>query len=144
MRSSEFMQKMPEAVQAHLPEGLSLRRGRVWSFGVQLYDDNPRFHYEVARVPKRMGDRLELGLHFESRNRTHNQALLKGFAAHLLQIKDELGLGVEAEPWDRGWTKIYETIPLESYSSTYLDAVARRLVEIVQVLHPIYRSLRRR
>lgn len=143
MRSSDFMRAVPDAVQTHLPRSVHLRCGRVWSFGVQLFDDDPRFHYEAARVPKRMGDRLELGLHFESRTPAHNRRMLAGFARHLLEIKAELGDGLEAEPWDRGWTKVYETIPLQPYDHSYLDDVARRLVEIIQVLHPIYRSLRR-
>jgi len=136
------MKALPDAVLQRLPRGLALRRGRVWSFGAQLYDDAPRYHYEVVRVPKRMGDRLELGLHFESRSRAQNGRMLAGFAAHLLEIKGDLGDGMVAEPWDRGWTKVYETIPLEAYDQAYLDAVSRRLVEIVRVLHPIYRTLR--
>jgi hypothetical protein len=142
MRSSEFMAAVPDAVHRHLPQGLSLRRGRVWPWGVQLYDDDPRFHYEVSRVPPRLGDRLELGLHFESRNAADNLRLLNGFAAYLLELKDELGQGVEAEPWDRGWTKVYETVPLLPYDAGYLDQVARRLAEMIQVMHPLYRRVR--
>lgn len=144
MTSSEFMKALPSAVLRHLNGDVPLQRGRVWSFGVQLYDDNPSFHYEVARTPKRLGDRLELGLHFESRTPAQNRRLLEGFTAHLLLIKGELGEGLEAEPWDKGWTKVYETIPLDNYDAAYLDDVARRLAEIVRVLHPIYCALRRR
>ncbi len=142
MRSSEFMQALPSAVQQHLPPGFSLRRGRVWSYGAQLYDDDPHLHYEVARVPTRLGDRLELGLHFESRNPAANRALLNGFAARLVEIKAALGNGMEAEQWDKGWTKVYETVALQTYDAVYLDAVAQRLAEIVEVLHPIYRLVR--
>jgi hypothetical protein len=137
------MRTLPATVRVHLPAGITLRQGRVWSFGAQLYDDNPRFHYEIARVPKRLGDRLELGLHFESRATNQNRRLLTGFAAHLLQIKAELGDGMEAEPWDRGWTKVYETMPLRPYNSAYQEFVASRMAKIIQVLHPIYRSLHR-
>jgi len=142
MRSSEFMQAIPAAVQRHLDAGLRLQRGRVWPWGVQLYEDDPRFHYEVARAPLRVGERLELGLHFESRNSVENRAWLAGMTGHLIEIKAALGDGIEAEPWDRGWTKVYETIPLASYDEIYLEVVARRLAEIVHVLHPIYRGLR--
>lgn len=143
MKSSEFMAALPGAVQSHLPQGPLLHRGRLWPWGVQIYVDDPRYHYEVARVPERLGNRLELGLHFESRAPVENRAMLTGFAPHLLPIKAELGLGFEAEPWDRGWAKVYETLPLESYSWKYLQQVARRLAEIVSFLHPIYRSLQR-
>jgi len=143
MKSNEFMAALPEAVQTHLALELILRRGRLWPWGVQLYDDDPRFHYEVARVTPRLGDRLELGLHFESRTPDDNRMLLDGFQARLLEVKHELGEGIEAELWDRGWTKVYETLPLAPYGPAYLDSVARRLAEVARVLHPIYRALRR-
>ena len=143
MRSSEFMAALPEAVIACLANGPWLRRGRLWSYGVQLYDDDPRFHYEVARVPVRLGDRLELGLHFEGKNSIDNRRLLDGFAAHMIEIKAELGEEVEAELWDRGWTKVYQTMALETYSAVYVQVVARRLARMITVLHPVYLAIRR-
>ena len=143
MKSSEFMAALPEAVQTQLAPELILRRGRLWPGGVQLYDDDPRFHYEVARVTPRLGDRLELGLHFESRTPDDNLLLLAGFQARLLEVKHELGEGIEAELWDRGWTKVYEILPLAPYGPAYLDSIACRLAEVARVLHPIYRALRR-
>ena len=143
MKSSEFMAALPEAVQMYLAPELILRRGRLWPWGVQLYADDPRYHYEVARVTPRLGDRLELGLHFESRTPDENNHLLTGFQARLMEVKHELGDSIEAELWDRGWTKVYETLPLAPYGPAYLDSVARRLAEVARVLHPIYLSLRR-
>jgi hypothetical protein len=143
MRSSEFMAALPEAVQHYLGEELRLKRGRVWPWGVQFYVDDPRYHYEIARVPMRLGDRLELGLHFESKRPADNQALLAGFDARLVEIKASLGDGAVAELWDRGWTKVYQTVPLEPYSASYLQTVAGRMAGIVQVLHPIYQDLQR-
>ena len=95
----------------------------------------------MARVTPRLGDRLELGLHFESRTPDDNNQLLTGFQARLMEVKHELGDSIEAELWDRGWTKVYETLPLASYSPAYLDSVARRLAEVARVLHPIYLAL---
>jgi hypothetical protein len=142
MRSSEFMAAVPEAVQPYLASGLRLHRGRLWPWGVQLYDDDPRFHYEVARVTPRLGDRLEIGLHFESKNPADNRILLEGFLAHLVEVKSALGESVEAELWDRGWTKVYDTLPLAPYAPAYLDVTVHRLAELVHVLHPIYRRVR--
>lgn len=136
------MAAVPDAVQRYLPQGPALRRGGLFSWGVQLYDDDPHYHYEVSRVHPRLGDRLELGLHFESRNSEENRALLAGFQARLVEIKAELGESVEAELWDKGWTKVYDTLRLEPYEAPYLEAVARRLAEMMVVLHPIYKSLR--
>lgn len=141
MKSSEFMAALPAAVQALLMPGVTLRRGRLWPWGVQLYDDDPRYHYEVSRVAPRLGDRLELGLHFESRSPADNRLLLDGFHAHLVEIKHELGDSVEAELWDKGWAKVYDTMPLEPYAAPYLGVVARRLADMVHVMHPIYRRV---
>jgi len=138
------MAAVPDAVQQHLGTDLLLRRGRLWPWGVQLYEDDPRYHYEVARVTPRLGDRLEIGLHFESKNPADNRELLAECQVHLLEIKAELGDSVEAELWDRGWTKVYDTLPLAPYEPAYLDTVARRLAEIARVLQPIYRQALRR
>ena len=142
MRSSDFMRAMPEAVARHLPPGQPPLQCRIWSFGCQLYDEDPRIHYEVVRTNLRFGDRLELGLHFESRSPQRNQSLLYYFQAHLVEIKAVLGEGFEAEPWDRGWTKVYETIPLRPYDPAFLDQVGRRMAEIITVLHPMLMAAR--
>ncbi len=143
MRSSDFMAALPEAVQRCLGEEIRLTRGRVWPWGVQFYVDDPRYHYEVSRVAPRLGDGLELGLHFESKKPADNHALLAGFDARLVEIKDSLGDGAVAELWDRGWAKVYEVLPLEPYSESYLQTVAARMAVIVGVLHPIYQNLHR-
>ena len=98
----------------------------------------------LARVTPRLGDRLEIGLHFESKDPADNRELLAEFQVYLLEIKAELGDSVEAELWDRGWTKVYDTLPLAPYEPAYLDTVARRLAEIARVLQPIYRQALRR
>ena len=41
-----------------------------------------------------------------------------------------------AEPWDRGWTKVYETLPYAPFSTELLETVARRLAWAMQVLQP--------
>lgn len=142
MRSSEFMAALTGAVQRQLGAELQLQRGRLWPWGVQLYVDDPRFHYEVARVPPRLGDRLELGLHFESKNSAENQWLLAGFDQRLAQIMAGFGQEISAEPWDRGWSKVYITEPLQPYSQAYLHRIAVRMADLVRVLHPVYLLVR--
>lgn len=141
MRSSEFMAALPEALQRTLGPHWRVQRGRLWPWGVQCYVDDPRYHYEVARVPPRLGDRLELGLHFESKNPADNRWLLAGFDARLVEIKASLGDTVVAETWDRGWTKVYETVPLEPYTEGYLHRIAERMAAFVRALHPIYQAI---
>ena len=80
---------------------------------------------------------LEIGLHFESRNAAANERLLNGFMQHLIEVKAELGDRFEAEMWDRGWTKVYETFPMATSDTAYVDQVAARLAQVIVVMQPI-------
>ena len=94
-----------------------------------------------------MGERrgvLEIGLHFESRNRVVNERLLRGFFDHMIGIKATLGEQWEAEYWDKGWTKVYETVPYEPFSTDLLDRVAGRLGRAMTVLSPIWDEVGKR
>ena len=84
----------------------------------------------------------ELGLHFEDKSHELNRILLAGFRRHLLEIKHTLGDSIEAEMWDRGWTKVYEVIPEESLTTDYQERVAARLVEMITCFQPILVGLR--
>lgn len=66
----------------------------------QLYYTDPRLHYEVWNLGERR-NRLEIGLHFESRDRALNAALLRGFSARMVAVKAALGPQWEAEHWDK-------------------------------------------
>ncbi len=134
------MQALPGAVKPKLPRKLQgfKTAGRSWL--VQLFYDDPHFHYEVWNLGPRRG-RLEIGLHLESRDRELNAQVLTGILAHMFEIKAELGPSFEAEPWDKGWTKVYETIPLAPFTAQYMEQVAARLALVVAVLEPIRRSL---
>jgi len=140
VKSSEFMRALPDAVRPKLNKRLREFKtaGRAWL--AQFYYDDPRVHYEVWNLGPRRG-RLEIGLHLESRDRELNARLLDGMLSHLFEIKAELGSSFEAEPWDKGWTKIYETIPLEPFSTEYLERVAARTAQVMGVLEPIRRTL---
>jgi hypothetical protein len=137
------MSALPAAVRPRLPRRLREFKaaGRAWL--MQFHYDDPRIHYEVWNLGERRG-RLEIGLHFEAREADLNARLLDGMLAHLFEIKAELGPSFEAEPWDKGWTKVYETIPLEKFSAEYLERVAARVAQVIGVLEPIRRDLTRR
>lgn len=134
------MRALPDVVRAKSDKRLQDFRtaGRSWL--VQLYYDDPNIHYEIWNLGERRG-RLEIGLHFESRQPGLNARLLEGIMAHLFEIKAELGPSFEAEPWDKGWTKVYEVIPLEPFSAEYLEQVATRVAQVIGVLEPIRRDL---
>ena len=142
MKSTEFMRALPTAVRTKLPKPLQAFKINLRSWLVQFYYANAQLHYEVVTYGERRGV-LEIGLHFESRTPDENARLLDGFMQHLFEIKAELGDHVEAEMWDKGWTKVYETIPLETLNDDYLNRVAERLARMIQVLQPIWEQVAR-
>jgi hypothetical protein len=138
MRASDFMKAIPDATRRHLPAS---RRNFGWQarpWLVQIHYGQPRLHYEVWLLRRR--DVLELGLHFEHRNRSVNSRLLQHFDTYAIAIKAELGESVEVEPWDKGWAKVYETLPLEPFEEAYLERVAGRLAQMIAYLQPILDS----
>ncbi len=137
----QFLKSLPAAVRPHLPAELShMRTRQPYSWLVQFYFGAPELHYEVSSAKHRRG--WELGFHCESRDRQLNRDLLDGFCRHLFEIKDALGEQVEAEMWDRGWTKIYEVYPAESLTQAYQARVGERLAQIITCLQPIFELLR--
>jgi hypothetical protein len=137
------MQALPAAVREQLPQPLRKFRtsGRPWL--CQLYYADPGLHYEVANLGERRG-LLEIGLHFESRNSAVNCALLASFLSHMVEIKATLGPQWEAEQWDKGWTKVYETVPYEPFTAQLLGTVSGRLARAMIVLTPMLNDLSRR
>jgi hypothetical protein len=136
MRLDELMRAIPLATRAKLPKALQNFKVARRSWLVQLYYTDPHVHYEVVTLGIKRAE-LEIGLHFESRNSAVNERLLNGFMQYLFEIKAELGDGFEAEMWDKGWTKVYETFPMETFDEAYVDRVAARLAQVIVVMQPI-------
>lgn len=140
LTSSQFMLALPAATRARLPAELRRFRSAHRSWLCQLFYDDPNLHYEVWNLGQQRG-KLELGLHFKSRDHKVNTALLAGFQRRMVEVKATIGPQWEAEQWDRGWTKVYETIPYEPFSDEALEAVAARLARAMTVLQPIWDEL---
>ena len=136
-----FLKTLPDMVVPRLPEslqGIHVRQPFRWL--IQFHYGEPRLHYEVASAKHRPG--WEMGFHCEAKDERLNRYLLEGFRRHLFEIKATLGDGIEAEMWDRGWTKIYEVYPDGDLTTAYQEAAAARLAAIITCLHPIYVPLR--
>jgi hypothetical protein len=142
-----FLNGLPEITRPLLPAKLQGFQVRFpYRSLLQLHYGEPALHYEVGQVPQRPGWRAqgwELGFHCESRDHHLNRLLLDGFRRHLFEIKSVLGEGIEAEMWDRGWTKIYEVSAGDKLTAAYQEQLGRRLSEIIACLHPIFVDLRR-
>jgi hypothetical protein len=120
-----------------LPEEL---RGFEWQQRwalVQLWYENRRVHYEVWF--HRRIDRLEVALHFEADSET-NRRMLERFEESLIVAKAEISERVEADPWDKGWARVYEMLPLEPLDERYMQKVAAKLTRFVGVLEPLRRE----
>ena len=141
-----YLETLPDTLRPLLPvalQGFQVRR--PWSL-LQLHFGEPSLHYEVSYVGQRPGRLVtgwELGFHCEARDHHMNRLLLDGFRRHLFEIKATLGESVEAEMWDRGWTKIYEVYPDAPLTQAYRADVAGRLAEMITCIHPIFVELRR-
>ncbi len=138
---NKFLGDLPLVVVAALPPSLQgIKSRQPWGWLVQFHYGEPRLHYEVSKALRVGG--WELGFHCEAKDKHLNRVLLNGFRRHLFEIKDVLGGSIEAEMWDRGWTKIYEVMPEAELTTEYQAKLGQRLAEIITCLHPIYVELR--
>ena len=141
MSHTKFLQTLPHVVLPLLPPALQdIEARQPWRWLVQFHYGEARLHYEVSKVRYRGG--WELGFHCESSDKNLNRFLLDGFRRHLFEIKAILGDSIEAEMWDKGWTKIYEVYPDGALTEAYQAEIGRRLAQIITCLHPIYVDLR--
>jgi hypothetical protein len=141
LSQARFLKTLPDALVPCLPPALQgIKANQPWNWLVQFHYGEPPLHYEVVRAVHRPG--YEIGFHFESRDHNLNRFLLDGFCRHLFEIKDMLGESVEAEMWDRGWTKVYDVYPDEPLTTEYQAAVAQRLADMITCLQPIFVELR--
>jgi hypothetical protein len=130
----DFFGGLRKGVKARLPESLrafsSARgRGRL----MKVHFGRPEFHYEAWH---HSGDgRLEIGLHFEG-SREENQQAFDFFRAHVLEIKSQLPRA-ELEPWDRGWSRLYETLPAAQLDEGVLDEAVGRMSDYIVNLQPL-------
>ena len=134
-RSSEFFRALPDRLRPRLPKALRPFDYRTRNWMLQVFYADPLVHYEASALPRLAV--FEVSLHFERRGRQLNDALMRHFMPYVFEIKDVLGPQVQFERWDKGWSKIYETLPLEPYDETYLEHVADRMAKLIACLQPI-------
>ena len=134
---ADFFGGLRKGVKARLPAPLrsfsSARgRGRL----MKVHFGHPEFHYEAWL---HTGDgRLEIGLHFEG-SRDENQEAFDFFRAHMLEVKAQLPRA-ELEPWDRGWSRLYETLPAAQLDEGALDGAIDCMSGYIVTLQPLLES----
>ncbi len=144
IRVSDFVKRVPELARQQLPREYQGFKVFLMPWLSQVYYNDKRIHYETVKLPSRYGEnRLEVGLHFEGRTAAENAALLAGFQPYLFELRDALGDEWYAEPWDRGWTKIYTAYTYEAMDDDLLDLTAKQLADAIRLMQPIYKRLRK-
>jgi hypothetical protein len=103
----------------------------------QMWFGNPQLHYEVW-IRSRIGV-IELGLHFEADPLT-NARLLAAFKARERAIRDELGEEACVEAWDKGWARVWESVPLGMLDAGFLERLASRMTAYITALEPMLRD----
>ncbi len=138
MKTKEFLETLPDLLRQQLPPELAgfQVHPRVTSL-TKFYYGKASTHYEVW-IQKRKGI-IELGLHFEGEPESNFRHL------ELLQslsedIRASLGDGVELEEWVRGWTRAYESIPLEELTDDFLVEISFRMSAMMRALEPVLRA----
>ena len=137
LRPSEFLGQLPDRARRLLPDHLRGFEARNrWSIVQLWYPPSSRVHYEVG-IHRRV-ERVEVGLHFEADPRS-NARLLELFERDLIVAK-AVSERFEAEPWDRGWARVYEMLPIEPLDDSYVRQVADRLAGLIEALQPALES----
>ena len=139
MKTREFLEALLELVRQQLPPELSGFQvtGTAMSL-VKLHYGRPAVHYEVWIQKRR--EEVELGLHFEG-DAESNRRHLELLSGRRDAIRSALGPGVDAEPWDKGWTRVHETVPLEPLSDDFLVELSFKLSAMIRTLEPMLRAV---
>ena len=131
---SDFFAALRKGLKPKLPADMrsfktTRGRGRL----MKVYFDEPAFHYEAWHHTG--AGKLEVGLHFES-SAELNQKAFDFFRIRILEVKASLPRA-ELEPWDRGWTRLYETLPAPRLDEDVLWRTVDCLASYVVSLQPL-------
>lgn len=131
---TDFFSGLRKGVKSKLAgdlKGFETSRGH--SRLLKLHYGRPEFHFEAWH---HTGDgRLEIGLHFEGRPEA-NQDAFDYFRERMVEVKAHLP-HAELEPWDRGWTRLYETVAALQLDEAVLPVAVDRLDAYITTLQPM-------
>jgi hypothetical protein len=135
--AAQFFDALILNVRPRLPIGLRsfepLRgRGRL----LKLHYGRPEVHFE-AWYHLSIG-RLEIGLHFEG-PAALNAAALGFFRVRMMEVKATLPRA-ELEPWDRGWSRLYETLPAPAFDEALARRAAALIAAYISTLQPMVQA----
>jgi len=131
--SAPFFQALPLSVARALPAELRGFEHRRVHGVLKFHYGRPETHYEVW-IHSGQG-KVEVGLHLEG-SRELNGAGLEFFRSRMVEVKGGLPRA-ELEPWDRGWTRLYETFPAAGLNTDTLERAATTLAAYITALQPL-------
>ena len=100
---------------------------------MKVYFGEPAMHYEAWHHSG--AGRLEIGLHFEG-PAAENQEAFDFFRARMVEVKARLPRA-ELEPWDRGWSRLYETLPAGRLDDGVVDLAVECMTRYIVTLQPL-------
>ncbi len=134
MAPAEFFAGLRKSLKAKLPPDLkSYETIRGHSRLFKLHYGHPEFHFEVWHHTG--AGRLEIGLHFEGKADANGRAF-DYFRERMVEVKARLPRA-ELEPWDRGWSRLYETLLAPQLDENVLVAAVDRLDGYITTLQPM-------
>lgn len=130
----DFFDETLERLRPKLPEALRAYRARPGAFVLKLDYGNERVHFEVA--PDGGRGLLEVGLHFED-GPISTTAYLAFFDRHIVELKHDLGPGLELERWTASWGRLFELHPLRRLDQAEAGRVAARFAALIVAVQPL-------
>jgi hypothetical protein len=146
MRIRDFLMLVEERLPPLLPSELRSFQSRIRFWLLQVHYWRPAIHYEVW--PQRKNGRLELGLHFEA-EREESYRWAAALAERMPEVQARLstdraapGPSFDLEEWTPSWTRLHQSLPLETLDEALADEVAQRLASLIENLQPILEECR--
>ena len=134
MAPADFFSGLRKSLKSRLPQDLrAFELGRGHGRLLKLHYGRPELHYEVWHHTG--AGRLEIGLHFEG-SADANQRAFDYFRERMVEVKARLPRA-ELEPWDRGWSRLYETLPAPQLDELVLSSAVERMEAYITTLQPM-------
>jgi hypothetical protein len=134
MQTGELLKRVRPLLRQRLPAELSDFRWEA-SFLAKVWYGNHALHYEITPRPRLRT--IEIGLHFEADPLT-NARLLAAFRANAKAVRSALA-DARLEEWDRGWCRVWESLPWRPPDTELARELADRVAAYVVALEPILR-----
>lgn len=131
---ADFFIGLRKGVKSKLPQELrGFETGRGRGRLTKFHFGHSEFHYEAWHHTG--AGRLEVGLHFEGPGEL-NQEAFDFFRPRMVEIKATLPRA-ELEPWDRGWSRLYETLLAPQLDELVLHTATESLAAYMITLQPL-------